>query len=176
MKKLSIILGMMLLVSIQAGAETYSWVDENGTWNFTEDLSRVPKKYRGKMTTRDGMEGLNSNQPAPDGAVKPSAVPNADAAGAAAQSQQSGGLYGGKKPEVWQAEMGPMYAEVRRLESELERLELQIKNPKGVSRGEFNLLAPQFRETQQRYKEVLKSYNDLNDAANKAGLPAEFRK
>ncbi len=179
MKKLSIIAVLMLLVSIQAGAETYSWVDENGTWNFTEDLSRVPKKYRGTITTRDGIEGSAASQSAPAAAVsvKPAAAPKAEAAGSSqAQSQQSDGLYGGKKPESWQAEMGPLYAEVKRLEQELEQFEKRIKSPRGVSREEMAQLSPRFKETQMRYREVLKSYNDLNDAANKVGLPAEFRK
>jgi hypothetical protein len=37
-------------------------------------------------------------------------------------------------------------------------------------------LPQEFRDTQKRYNEAIKAYNDLNDAANKAELPIEYRK
>ncbi|HYA43657.1 MAG TPA: hypothetical protein VEF34_20320 [Syntrophobacteraceae bacterium] len=37
-------------------------------------------------------------------------------------------------------------------------------------------LPQEFKDTQLRYNEAIKAYNDLNDAANKAELPAEYRK
>ena len=43
MKLLIVFTGIMLWAAPLL-AETYSWVDEKGTYNFTEDYSRVPTK------------------------------------------------------------------------------------------------------------------------------------
>ena len=40
--------GAVLVLAVQVGAETYSWVDEQGTYNFTEDLSKVPRSTGGR--------------------------------------------------------------------------------------------------------------------------------
>lgn len=44
---------MLLLVAVLAQpamGETYRWIDERGTVNFTEDPGKVPKKFRKKVT------------------------------------------------------------------------------------------------------------------------------
>ena len=38
-----ICLGFVLLLATQVNAEIYSWVDDSGTYNYTEDYSGVPK-------------------------------------------------------------------------------------------------------------------------------------
>ena len=62
-------------------AETYSWVDENGTYNFTEDYSRVPKKYRKSVEKRDGIDARLGT---------PSAAASATSAGSAAAKSAAG--------------------------------------------------------------------------------------
>jgi len=174
--KVCIVLAGLVLWAAPLWAETYTWVDDNGTYNFTEDYSRVPAKYRKNVGKRGDMDGqpagsraaLPSGKPAP---LTPQAVKeNQDAAG------EDNGLFGGKKPEVWQQEMRPLYGEVKRLEQLLVELQALIKNPDGISKRRIDGLPQEFRETQKQYMEQLKQYNSLNDEANKVGLPAEFRK
>jgi clan AA aspartic protease (TIGR02281 family) len=47
---------MVVLVAFAspAGAEMYRWVDEKGTVHFTDDLSKIPEKYRPDAETRKG--------------------------------------------------------------------------------------------------------------------------
>jgi Domain of unknown function (DUF4124) len=174
--KVCIVLTGLMLWATPLLAETYTWVDEDGTYNFTEDYSRVPLKYRKSVGRRGDMEG----QPA---------VPHAEAPDAKApvvtpqkgkenqvQGVEDSGLYGGKKPEAWQQEMRPLYGEVKRLEQQLDELQSLIKKPAGISKSRFDGLPQEFRETQKQYMEQLKRYNSLNDEANKVGLPAEYRK
>ena len=164
--------GMLLLVAAYAGAETYSWTDENGTYNFTDDLSNVPKKYRAQVEKR----GDQGEQPSLEPEVKDAAAPPPAQKGNGTRGLADNGLYGGKSAEDWQRQMRPLYAEVKRLEQQLVELESLMKNPVGISRARFDALPQEFREAQKQYNEALKSYNDLNDAANPTGLPPEFRK
>ncbi|MFZ2950090.1 MAG: DUF4124 domain-containing protein, partial [Desulfuromonadaceae bacterium] len=50
-----ICLGFILLLATPLYAETYSWVDDSGTYNFTEDYSRVPKKFQKKVKRREDL-------------------------------------------------------------------------------------------------------------------------
>jgi hypothetical protein len=158
-------------------AETYSWTDQSGTINFTEDYSSVPRKYRKKVQKRGNIGGqpvqtvskedssgkTNSNlQQTPNQEVK--AVSTDD------------DLYDGKNAGFWQQDFQRRGAELKRLEQQLVQLESLIRKPVGISKERTNALPQEFKTTQKQYSEALKSYNDLNDAANKAGLPAEYRK
>ncbi|MBV5339309.1 MAG: DUF4124 domain-containing protein [Deltaproteobacteria bacterium] len=51
-----ICLGFILLLVAPLHAETYSWVDDSGTYNLTEDYSSVPKKYRKKVKRREDIQ------------------------------------------------------------------------------------------------------------------------
>ena len=43
--------------------ETYKWVDEEGTVHFTDDLSRIPEKYRQDAETRKPPKEISTPQP-----------------------------------------------------------------------------------------------------------------
>ena len=85
-------------------------------------------------------------------------------------------MYGGYKAETWQKEFRDREAQYKQLEDQLAQIEELVKKPVGVSMERLQGLPQEFKDTQKRYDEALKAYNDLNDAANKAGLPAEYRK
>jgi hypothetical protein len=169
---------LMLICTAPLYAETYSWEDASGTVSFTDDIANVPAKYRSKARLL-GDIGADEPPAAPvsvKGTAKPAATTPPATGNGIALPAEAGGLYGGKKAEVWQQEMRPLYAEVKRLEQQLEILESLIIKPVGISKSRFNELPQEFRETQKQYNHVLNQYNSLNDEANKVGLPAEFRK
>jgi hypothetical protein len=170
--------GVALMLAIQAGAETYTWTDDNGTFNFTDDMSLVPQKYRKNVGKRNDVDvqAPASSLAVPDVKEKGTPAKKDTGSGLPSYVDNGGDIYEGKKAEVWQQQMRPLFAEVKRLEQELEQLESQLKNPVGMSREQYDKIPQLFKETQGRYKDALKKYNDLNDAANRAGLPAEFRK
>lgn len=175
-----IVLTAVLLWALPLMAETYSWVDESGTVNFTEEYSRIPAKYRKKVNKRGGMGGRPATPPGNADTVskekQPPQQPQAAGDKAAPPADGANGLYGGQKAEIWQQNFRVRGAELKRLEDELVRLEGLIKKPVGISRERAFGLPQEFKDAQGRYNEALKRYNELNDAANKAGLPAEFRK
>lgn len=169
-----IIVAAALLAATPLHAEIYSWTDNNGTVNFTEDFSQVPKKYRKKVKKR-----FDEEQAAP-ATVSREAAPQAPVAAKKAPvsegSAATGEFYGGKKTAQWQQEFRLREAEYKKLEQKLDELAKLIKNPVGISRERSEALPQEFKETQKEYLQALKQYNELNDVANQAGLPAEFRK
>jgi Domain of unknown function (DUF4124) len=175
--KLILAVAGILIFAAPLMAETYSWEDEKGTVNFTENYTSIPAKYR-KKARKLGDMGSDTS-PAPPAAVsgtKPTPAARLTAGTGAGPAGEANGLFGGRKPEAWQQEMRPLYAEVKRLEQQLVELESLIRKPTGISGSRFDGLSQELRETQRLYNQALKQYNSLNDEANTVGLPAEFRK
>lgn len=50
MKRTGIVLTMILGNVMYASADTYTWTDDKGTVNFTDDSTLIPSKYRSKAT------------------------------------------------------------------------------------------------------------------------------
>jgi hypothetical protein len=178
MKRIVALVAVILLGSLPVMAETYTWTDKSGTVNFSDDYSSVPKQYR-KHARRLGDMDVT---PAPadagrSGGGQPSrpATTRTETPGAPG-AKSDDGLYGGKKAETWRQEFRAREADYRQLDSQLAQLEELIKKPAGISMERFQALPQEFKDTQKRYNEAIKAYNDLNEAANKAGLPAEYRK
>jgi hypothetical protein len=161
-------LALCVLAAAQAGAETYSWVDDQGTYNFTEDLSRVPKKYRGN--TSGMMEGTSPQH------VQEDSVPPRKESGAGPDTQQVTSppvgktdaevpseekMYGGKPFKTWRAEADSLEAELKSLETRLQQLKSQAKTAEDLSA---------YRELLARYDQKYAEYSNTIDAAQKAGL------
>jgi len=175
--RLILVLAGILVFAAPLMAETYSWEDETGTVTFTENYTSIPAKFR-KKARKLGDMGSDTS-PAPPAAVsgaKATPAVKATAGTGAGLAGEADGLFNGRKPEAWQQEMRPLYAEVKRLEQHLVELESLIRKPTGISRSRYDGLSQEFRETQRLYNQALKQYNSLNDEANTVGLPAEFRK
>jgi len=158
-------------LSTQSGAETYSWIDDNGTYNFSDDYGRVPEKYR-KSAGRRG----------DDGAVKPSAdapVPvksEATAIQPATAADADKPLYDGKTQEVWRKEFDVREAELKRLELRMEQIQATLKNPVNSARGSLSSLITEHETLGKEYKEKYKLYSDLVESARKAGLTVVMKK
>jgi hypothetical protein len=167
----------VLMCAAPLMAETYTWEDESGTVNFTENYSSVPAKYRKKARKLGEMGSDLSPAPSAVSVSGTKAAPEAKAAAGTATGApgEAGGLYGGKKPEAWQQEMRPLYADLKRLEKRIDELDAQSKKPAGTL-GRIEGIAREYQEAQTKYNILLKQYEGLNDEANKVGLPAEFRK
>ncbi len=177
--KLLLAICAVLFSFAMVNAEIYSWTDDAGTMHFTEDYSQVPKKYRNKLTRRTEDEDAPSAAPAarPAKAADKAAVSAPLPAGSAPVKGKDGKLlYGGRPVSQWQNEFRARGSAYKSLESRLDQLAGQIKKPVGIPRERRDALPQEFKAAQQEYLKALKDYNELNDAANRAGLPAEFRK
>jgi len=174
MKQNVALVAVMLLWSLPVMAETYTWTDKSGTVNFSDDYYSVPKEYRKKARKLGDMDAPQA--PADTGRQQAQPVtPKRGTSGTPGTNPESG-VYGGKKAATWQQEFREREADYKGLEKQLTELEELSKKPVGVSMERLQGLPKEFKDTQIRYNEAIKAYNDLNDAANKAGLPAEYRK
>ncbi len=169
-------LTFIMLFSVPLHAETYSWVDDSGTYNFTEDYSSVPKKYRKKVKYREDMQQD----------VKPSASPDADSkqkqidkkdVKSVEVSGNSKELYGGKSWDAWRKEMDAQEAELKRIELRMEEMRKQLSDSKvPVSPAQYNVLKKEYEDNRADYDQKYKAYNDLIEMVRKAGINVEIKK
>lgn len=173
--KSCICLGFILLLAAPLYAETYSWVDDSGTYNYTEDYSRVPKKYQKKVNRR---EDVQRDLKPPVQAVPDSAARQADKAAVKPAAVQEGEieLYGGKSQADWRKELDVLEAELNGIEQRMEQLRKQIYDPKVVSKVQFEALKKDYDDSRAVYERKYKQYSELIETIRKAGIIVEIRK
>jgi len=164
MKKL--LVALLLLYPLSAVALTYEWTDENGTVNFTEDLGKVPKKYRKKAKVLGAEENgpqttIESGEPAKK--TKP------EAAG------EKKKLYGGKDGQSWRKEFAAAKGQVKATESQLADLRGRLADTSKMSRGEYLSIQNTIKHNETILKGQQQKLDELQESADRAGVPAEFR-
>jgi hypothetical protein len=170
-----IIPGFILLLAAPLHAETYSWIDDSGTYNYTEDYSRVPKKFQKKVKRSDDfLQDVKPQLPPVPGnapgqpekaAEKPAAVPEGEKE-----------LYGGKSRAAWRKELDILEAELSGIEQSMERLRKQIYDPKNVSKVQFEMLKKDYDDSRAIYDQKYKQYSELIETIRKAGIIVEIKK
>lgn len=171
----------LLLWAFPLMAETYSWVDDNGTVNFTEEYSKVPKKYRTRAVKRGDMSIDPSAQQVPadaasekksSGQLKP-AVQN-DVAGLSSGSE----LFGGRKIEEWKREFDALENELKKLDSKMKEAEAErgAIARGGYSREDIQRQNEKLKGATNAYNEAIERYNQLMESAKKAGVPITVKK
>jgi len=165
----------LLLLAAQGNAGTYSWVDDSGTYNFTEDYSHVPKIYQKKVKWRDDLQQELKPQLSPDPANTPSQTDKADEKSAVVTGEEKG-LYGGKSREAWRKEMDVLEAELSGIEERLEQLRKQIYDPKMLTPVQFDMLKKDYDYSRATYDQKYKIYTELIETIRKAGIVVEIKK
>jgi hypothetical protein len=165
MKKLLVV--MLLLYPLSALAETYQWTDERGTVNFTEDLGRVPKKYR-KKAKRLGAE----ESPAPQSAT------TAEPLKAKAKDEEPAKgkkLFGGKDEAAWRNEFAAATGDLKQIETELAEMRGRLNDTSKMSRSEYLMLQNSIKNDENRLQLQKRKLEMLRDNADRYGVPAEYR-
>lgn len=173
--KTMICMAALVLLTTQSGAETYSWIDENGTYNFSDDYNRVPKKYR-KSVGRSGDDGVAKTPADAPVPVKSeaTAIKPATATSTAADADKS--LYDGKTQEEWRKEFDVREAELKSMEQRSEQLQTILRKPVNISRGRYSELMNEYDTLRKEYSDKYKLYSDLVESARKAGLTVVMKK
>jgi hypothetical protein len=152
---------MLLLYPLSALAETYQWTDDRGTINFTEDLGRVPKKYRKKVKLLDGV----------DSPLPPSAVIAEPAKGEEKRKK----LYGGKDESAWRGEFSEATADLRQTESELAGLQGRLVDTSQMSRSEYLMIQNTIKVAESRLQQQKMKLDLLRENANLLDVPMDYR-
>lgn len=181
--KLFICLSFTLLLASYSGAETYSWIDDSGTYNFTEDPSSIPPRYRNKVNRREDLgKDPVSQEPAAQASkaataeapeAKPAAAPGTKPAAAPVEDKK---LYDGKTPDAWRQEMESQEAELAQLEQRMDQLYKEFfKEPK-LYADQLRALKKEYDDTKGLYVQKYKVYSGLIESARKAGLTVNMKK
>lgn len=165
MKKL--LVALLLVYPLSAMAQTFEWTDQHGDIHFTDDRGKIPKKYRKKARTI----GDDSGQPLISETTEP-----AKKKGAKGEAAEKGkNLYGGKDEAAWRNEFKSAKGAVERTKADIAEVRGRLADTSNMSRSEYLTLQATVNHLQSRLDGQQKKLDQLQDSADSAGVPAEFR-
>ncbi len=175
MKRLLVVL--LVLSALPAYAVTYKWVDRKGTISFTEDLGNVPPEYRKKVIILDadlptGPEITEIDES--EGKPKAKGTESGKEQGAAGEAKKPA-MYGGKDEKAWQKDFGKLKANLAAAEEQAGQLNGRLADTSKMSRSEYLAIQNTLKNTELRVQDLKAKLGELNDAANKAGVPSSAR-
>lgn len=181
MKRIMLVLVLLTLPAV-CSAQIYQWVDEHGQVGFADDLGNVPAKYRQKATQIDKQEEaveINENVEPEKGSRKGDEVKKAPAAvdgkTKAKEEEKVKKMYAGKDGAIWKRDFAQLKFELKQLGDQAAGYRERMANPGKMSRGEYLLLQNTLRDLEYKISAAEKKLQTLNDAADSAEVPAEFR-
>jgi hypothetical protein len=177
---------MVLLLALLAlpavcWPEIYQWVDDRGEVGFSDDLGKVPAKYRKKATLLKGQESAvevidkTEAEKAPRKGGEGQAGQPVSGEEKAKTKVKDKPLYDGKDGEAWKRDFARQKSDIRALEEQSAATRSRLANPGKISRGEYLTLQNTQRDLEFRITAAQKKLETLNDAADRAEVPAEFR-
>ena len=195
----TIALLMVMFACTFAQAEVYEWVDGQGVVHFTDQLDKVPARYREKVKRRESVSGEKVTVPS-----TPAPPPAAESA----PREQKAELYGGHGKEWWHASFKALRDERKDIQDKLpEKKETLSKlhrqwvismgrTPKegestsdpenyvtksalstpGKHREAYFDKKAEIEKDEARLKEIEQQLASLEADADRGGVPFEWRK
>lgn len=177
--KIGIIVALLLLLAVPVWAVTYTWVDDQGTVNFSEDYGSIPPKYRKKAKVLGAEEEAApaGNKEIPE-ETKP--APRAKEAAPAkeqpaAEKKVTKKTYGDKSAEEWKTAFGKLNADIKAAEDQLDELRGRLSDTSKMTRSDYLSIQRTIRVVEDRIVALRKKRDALTDEANRAEVPAELR-
>ncbi len=170
---------LLLAVPALCTAEIYKWVDEKGQTGFSDDLGKVPKKYRDNAAVTEkqdqAVEIIENSQP--DKSVKKGADGKGSqtAVGAEKSKGKDAPLFDGKDGAAWKQDFARQKYELKSLEDQAAGIKERMADAGKLSRGEYLALQNTARDFDVRIGKARKKLEALTEAAENAGVPGEFR-
>lgn len=167
---------MVLVFPVICSAEIYKWVDDRGQTGYSDDLGKVPRKYRDRAVAAEkqeqAVEIVEKSEP-----EKPSrkGVPAKGDQPVGDDRDKAKSAFDGKSGEAWKQDFARQKHEVKSLEDQAIGIKERMTDGSKMSRGEYITLQNTQRDLDVRIGKVKKKLDALNDAAENAGVPGEFR-
>lgn len=165
-----LLLFSLLPVSVLLCAATYEWTDSRGTVNFTEDLGKVPPKYRKKVKVIGEESGTPQITETTEITDPPKVTPKA-----VEKVGEKKSLYGGKDEKGWRSEFIQAKGELKLAEQDLDAFRGRLKDTSRMSRTEYLSLSNSLKNQEYLVNQLRKRLDALNASADQAGVPAEYR-
>lgn len=153
-----------------AHADTYSWTDEQGTVNFSEDLGSVPKQFRKKARRTQDSEPLPEEQPA--AARNAGKVPKGAPTAADSEGGSPDGKFAGKTYGEWVQDLRDREKAMAAVRKEIDEIDSQLQagttKAKELLEKRAALLA--------QFKQMKTEYDQTIESARRAGLQVNIEK
>lgn len=161
---------LLLIVSVSTSyADTYSWTDDQGTINFTEDLGSVPKKFRKKArkTQEEAPPEAKSGSAAATGKAPKATPPVADSRGWSADD-----TFAGKTHAQWTKDLRDRDEAMAAVRKEIDEIDTQLSKPATRTKA----LLDQRAALLAQFKQMKSEYDQVIESARKAGLQVNIEK
>lgn len=174
-----ILILLLLAVPALASAQIYKWVDEKGQTGYSDDLGKVPYKYRDKAVVEEppeqAVEIIESSDP-DKGRNKGAETKEEQKKDVRGQEKvKEKPTFEGKSGEAWKQDFARQKFQIKSHEEQLAGIKERMADGSKMSRGEYLALQNTQRDLEVRIEKARKKLAELNDAAENAGVPAEFR-
>ncbi|GMR04153.1 MAG: hypothetical protein BMS9Abin23_0042 [Thermodesulfobacteriota bacterium] len=173
---IKIVLFVLFVFFLSAGyaaADLYKWVNEDGVVNMTDDLGKIPEKFRA---------GAKVYKVEPVEIKEKTSVP---IAGAEIRRQRSGDLYGDHTLEWWEDQFSRIYEERDSLSADIEKKKTFIRifeagRRFGQTFGEtdvanYRRYKKELSSDEKRLAEIEGELKDLRRKATYYGVPRTVR-
>jgi len=172
---------LVLFVTGDALSTVYKWEDDRGVVGFTEDLGKIPQKYRKKarILGQDQIEG--------DAAIIVDDTGSAKSTKESPRSPKDGTgistteklpkkkLFGGKDESYWLNQFGKLKADLRSYKDQLDAINARLANTGQMSRSEYKSLENTRKLLEEQEGSAKKKLESLTQEAGKAGVPPDLR-
>lgn len=171
---------VLLFCAVPVSAEIYQWVDDKGTVSFVDDLGKVPAKYRQKAKVVGAEESgvpqvTDLSEALPDKGKKEGSADKTASGSASEQAKKKQVKYGGKDGKAWRTEFYQAKNELKSAEKHVVSLNDKLADTSKMTRNEYVGLQNSLKFAESRVAELKKSLETLNEAADRAEVPVEFR-
>lgn len=166
---------LVLSMALPASAVIYKWVDDKGVVNFTEDLGKVPQKYRKKVRIAG-----DDQQAEPTVVIHELGEVKKEKAGGGEPAQPEAGAakkvtFGGKDERYWREEFTRSKYELQGIREQIEAINARMAKSDQMSRGEYKSLENTRKILEEQELAARKRFDVLNAEAKKAGVPPDLR-
>ena len=172
---------MLVLLAVPAlcSAEVYKWVDEKGDTGYSDDLGKVPDKYRNNAIAVENdepaVEIVESSETVNSVKKEKEVKKEREKDVKGQEKGKDKRTYDGKAGEVWKQDFARQRHQVKSLEEQSTGLKERMASGSKMSRGEYLTLQNTQRDLDVRLGKAKEKLDALNEAADKAEVPAEFR-
>lgn len=173
MKRYSLAL-LVVLWACPVAADTWEWVDSQGTVSFTDNLQNIPRQYRRSAHKLD----LEVSAPSvPDKAAAPVPAPASPPAGSKAAEPGTSvkDFPGGKSLGQWQEAFDSLDDEIKGVDAQLQEMQRRLKDSGTLSRNEYRKLEEEFSQLRVRRTGLLGRWEALKNEAIAARVPLQLR-
>lgn len=172
MLRLIVLVSLVLVYPVCGGAETYTWVDDQGTINFADDASQVPKKFRNKIKVRGDM-GSSGISGGPARETSTGTAPGER--GTVGTAQQRAASYGGKSGDQWRMDFAGLKADISATDGQIAEMNARLADTGSMRRLEYLGIQESLKSLRYHREELAKQLAALNEAADRAKVPSEYR-